>query len=204
MNDKNNIFEEFIRLSDFIELITKNTITINIVNKIKVEWEELFKLQLKEWGFNDIASNELFEWGNRGHNWDRLHSTEEEDKLSISECLLQFSGEIYYCSDRMSLDRLFRCHWLYNHAIIQFKNKNIPVYEYNGIIFTGNDCFESDKENISYQRLLCEDCAKKYKGNDLVEIEEDYWKNNNCSICRNKKSSYFMRFEDFSLVKRIK
>lgn len=37
--------------------------------------------------------------------------------LSKEEMLKEFKDDLYYCSDRMTFDRLFRCHWLYQQCI---------------------------------------------------------------------------------------
>ncbi len=37
--------------------------------------------------------------------------------FSIEGMLKEFKSELYYCSDRMTFDRLFRCHWLYRQSI---------------------------------------------------------------------------------------
>lgn len=78
------------------------------------DWELLFKQQLKLWGFNRVAQDSLFRWGRNGHNWDKLHQGKEEEGYTSDEWLKLFFDEVHYCSDRMNLDRLFRCHWLYN------------------------------------------------------------------------------------------
>lgn len=77
-------------------------------------WEGLFKEVLKNWGFDKNAQNTLFEWGNHGHNWTKLHENDSEKSMPANEVLESFFAEVDYCSDRMSMDRLFRCHWLYN------------------------------------------------------------------------------------------
>ena len=46
-------------------------------------------------------------------NWDRLHQTEEEKKLKAADWAEKLRWEVFYCSDRWSVDRLCRCHWLY-------------------------------------------------------------------------------------------
>jgi len=203
MTNKTDITNEYIKLYNYIDIDDKNKIHLDMIINIKSKWEEIFNLQLTRWGFNDISISELFEWGNGGHNWSKLHTTDEEEKQNTIKWLGNFASEIHYCYDRMSLDRLFRCHWLFNHAIIQFKRENKPLYWYNGIVFDGFDCFDPDKNNINQQRILCENCAKKYKGDDLVLIEDNYWKNSGCSLC-DGEAGYFMRFKDVELVKRIK
>lgn len=203
------IVDEFINFADHIRRIIEsdNKITIDLIIKIKNRWEELYKKQLFQWQFNKKAANDLFEWGENGHNWSKLHTTEEEDEKTYIDWLHDFLYELEYCCDRMSLDRLFRCHWLYNQAIHSYKRNNPPVYEYNGIKFTGSNPFKSNKENIATQRLLCKNCAKDYNnkdGNELVLIKNKYWRNCTCSICKKEQASYFMRFKDLRNVKRIR
>jgi hypothetical protein len=78
------------------------------------QWKDLFCRQLKQWGFNDKATDALFLWGTEGHNWNKLHPSDNDLQVPANEILGSFYGEVSYCSDRMSIDRLFRCHWLYN------------------------------------------------------------------------------------------
>lgn len=201
------IVDEFVDFANDIRKIIESNITIKSIIIIKNKWEQLYKKQLFQWEFNGKATNDLFEWGENGHNWSKLHTTDKEDEKFCINWLDDFLYELEYCSDRMSLDRLFRCHWLYNQAIYSYKRDNSPIYEYNGIIFTGSNPYKSDKENIGVQRLLCENCAKNYDskdGNELILIEDEYWKDRNCSICEKEKAHYFMKFKDIKNVKRIK
>jgi hypothetical protein len=46
-------------------------------------------------------------------NWERLHITDEERCLPPEYWLEELRSDVFYCSDRWSLDRLTRCHWLY-------------------------------------------------------------------------------------------
>ena len=43
--------------------------------------------------------------------WKRLWPTDEEKERTAGEWLREFAGDVFYCSDRWSLDRLARCHW---------------------------------------------------------------------------------------------
>ena len=52
-------------------------------------------------------------------NWEHLWCTEEEKKRTISEWCEYLRWEVFYCSDRMTWDRLLRTHWLWQN--IQFK-----------------------------------------------------------------------------------
>lgn len=52
----------------------------------------------------------LFDDLMQGH-WEHLHETETEKKEPISELCKTLQWEVFYCSDRMSWDRLCRIHW---------------------------------------------------------------------------------------------
>ena len=88
-------------------------------------WKSLYILQLMYWGFSKKSAEHLFEWGSYGHNWEKLHPTEEDSKKTIEEITNRFYGEVAYCSDRMWLDRLFRCHWLYNYKLLRDKDVQV-------------------------------------------------------------------------------
>lgn len=82
-------------------------------------WEPLFILQLQRWGFGLTGATAMFEWGESfGHNWNKLWPNEEEKKAAPEVVLNWFYSEVQYCSDRMSLDRILRCNWLY-HLYVQ-------------------------------------------------------------------------------------
>jgi hypothetical protein len=102
--------------------------TIKVFNT----WKEIFTGALEYWGFNDPAISSLFNWGcssltgYRGeHNWKKLHSTDEEILWSSEEKLQRFLSEVSYISDRITLDRLFRTHWLFN-----FWCSSVPELEF--------------------------------------------------------------------------
>lgn len=44
-------------------------------------------------------------------NWKHLWETDEEKKMTIAELCEQLKWDVFYCSDRMSWDRLCRIHW---------------------------------------------------------------------------------------------
>lgn len=44
-------------------------------------------------------------------NWNHLWETDEEKKMTIAELCEQLKWDVFYCSDRMSWDRLCRIHW---------------------------------------------------------------------------------------------
>lgn len=46
-------------------------------------------------------------------NWTHLWETDEEKMQTICELCKELQGEVFYCSDRMSWDRLLRIHWIW-------------------------------------------------------------------------------------------
>lgn len=74
------------------------------------EWRHHLSYYLKQWGWNKKAINHFYAWGENGFNNKLLHIETDLDK---------FYREVHYCSDRMSLDRLFRCHVMFRTLTIQ-------------------------------------------------------------------------------------
>lgn len=95
-----------------------------IYQHLVCEWQKVFNECLYAIGIKDKESaNTLFEWGKEGHNWRKLHLNEDEENWSTRDTMIHFVSELEYCSDRMSLDRLFRCHWLYNTMVAKYKKQ---------------------------------------------------------------------------------
>lgn len=44
-------------------------------------------------------------------NWERLWEREDEKQMTIADLCEDIKWEVFYCSDRMSWDRLCRIHW---------------------------------------------------------------------------------------------
>lgn len=80
--------------------------------KVSKLWRCAFSCVAKYLGFNKATRRILWEQLVQG-NWDRLHQTEEEARRTPEEWLDKLYWQVSYCSDRWSLDRLSRCHWLY-------------------------------------------------------------------------------------------
>ena len=45
--------------------------------------------------------------------WGYLWEAEEEERMTIAELCHELRGEVFYCSDRMSWDRLCSIHWIW-------------------------------------------------------------------------------------------
>ena len=103
-------------LSRKIDSLIKNQgfLKQNEVVEIRREWFRLTKEIFKSWGWDNTAITSMTRWGEGGHNWEKLHRGDKEE-----DYWGQFSSEIHYCSNRMSMDRWMRCHWLFNAAMSQ-------------------------------------------------------------------------------------
>ena len=104
-----------------VQEITESKKDYKVVSQL---WKEVFTSFLSYLRFNEYAIDSLFEWGDFGHNWKDLHK-ENTEYAGLSELQLftHFKGDLDYCSDRMSLDRLFRLHWLYKQSFIKAMSK---------------------------------------------------------------------------------
>lgn len=79
---------------------------------IEKYWYETFDSIAKYLGFNKKSRKIL--WGNLVvGNWKKLHKSYREKSFTPEDWLSQLMLEVYYCSDRWSLDYLSRCHWAY-------------------------------------------------------------------------------------------
>ena len=85
-------------------------------------WHAVFGCVLKSFGVPKKSRRLLWEELVKG-NWGRLHQTKSEFELSSSQWLGQLHDEVWYCSDRWSLDRLTRCHWLYRQYVAAIESE---------------------------------------------------------------------------------
>ena len=49
-------------------------------------------------------------------NWEHMWLTEKEEKKTIDEWADALWGEVFYCSDRWSWDRLIRTNWIFQRV----------------------------------------------------------------------------------------
>lgn len=75
-------------------------------------WRQVFNCVCRDFGFTRKQRKYLWENLVLG-NWGHLHQTEEESEKPTSRWLEELSWDVFYCSDRWSMDRLTRCHWTY-------------------------------------------------------------------------------------------
>ena len=94
----------------------------NLVNKFEFlkDWQEIVReypkmfdaICIYNFKLPNRIRNDLFDNLCKG-NWEHLWETEEEKKMTIAELCYELRGEVFYCSDRMSWDRLCRIHWIW-------------------------------------------------------------------------------------------
>lgn len=93
---------------------------LNDYNEIKEAWYKCFGYALQTFcpEYTDNVIKSLFE-GFVMQNWIAMHKANTE-YADYSEIKLQesFKWECSYIADRISYDRLFRCHWLYLRAFV--------------------------------------------------------------------------------------
>lgn len=85
--------------------------------EIKQLWKEFFDITLRDLGIKDQESIDVlfFKWDMQ--NWNAMHRENTEYKYAPrKELYNSFSGEADYIADRISLDRIFRTHWLYRQV----------------------------------------------------------------------------------------
>lgn len=75
-------------------------------------WRNVFNCVLRDLGFPKKTRDTMW-YGLANGNWERLHTTEEEDTYTPEKWLQELTGNVFYCSDRYTLDRLTRCHWTF-------------------------------------------------------------------------------------------
>ncbi len=82
-------------------------------------WKSVFFLVTKRMGFNKEGRRYL--WDNLVlGNWEHIHQNAIERTWKRDRWLNDFASDLWYCSDRMSLDRLTRLHWQYRQCLYEF------------------------------------------------------------------------------------
>lgn len=82
------------------------------VDTVKTSWHKIFNNVCLYLGINKRSANVL--WSDMCYgNWKHLHKTEEEVKKTESQWFDDFVNDMLYCSDRWSVDRLMRVHWMF-------------------------------------------------------------------------------------------
>jgi hypothetical protein len=95
--------------------------------KVEEHWHRVFCCVAKYLGFNKATRKILWEELVAG-NWKKLHTTDEECRRTPDEWLEKLESDVWYCSDRYTLDRLTRCHWLYRQYMQAVQKYGVTDY----------------------------------------------------------------------------
>lgn len=78
-------------------------------------WRVAFNRICSELGFDKRSTKILWTFIGVHDNWDHLHESNIERRMTASEWLDWFSSDLFYCSDRWSFDRMLRVQWTFRH-----------------------------------------------------------------------------------------
>ncbi|MBQ9069312.1 MAG: hypothetical protein IJ131_09725 [Eggerthellaceae bacterium] len=88
--------------------------------EVTERWRRVFEAVLIRERFTRHAIDYMWEHLAQG-NWEHMHQTDEEQGRSADDWLEAFEADVFYCSDRYTLDRLTRCHWLWRQWTWQLR-----------------------------------------------------------------------------------
>lgn len=82
------------------------------VKAISRDWHNIFNKVCGYLGIGKGSTKVL--WTNMCcGNWDHLHQTDSEKNNTSDDWFKKFCWDLFYCSDRWTVDRLMRVHWYY-------------------------------------------------------------------------------------------
>lgn len=90
-----------------------------------IKWEYFANKYMKEWKWNQKAREDFIKWGKYGFN-----NTLLRELTNIAS----FYSEVEYSSDRMSIDRLFRCNVKYHNIQTQNIKVTQPIVEIEDLL----------------------------------------------------------------------
>lgn len=77
---------------------------------VSSQWRAVFIKICGLFGINKRGAKVLFEDACLG-NWNHFHQTDKELSMTSDDWFRKFMDDVFYCSDRWSVDRLLRVHW---------------------------------------------------------------------------------------------
>ena len=60
-------------------------------------------------------------------NWQRMHETHIEANVDADVYAKELLGDVFYCSDRWSWDRVIRVQWLYQRIVERLRSKELGL-----------------------------------------------------------------------------
>lgn len=103
--------------SDCMDFFAKYEKRHDDAKAVTDDWHKVFISVCKHLGINKRSADVLFEQMCMG-NWEHLHQTDGEKVISVDDWFSRFLWDVFYCSDRWSIDRLMRCHWYFRQWLI--------------------------------------------------------------------------------------
>lgn len=102
--------------------------TKDVLKAIAKEYREVICPALCKYEFKLTRKQALWLCDTLGQgNWKKMWLTTEEERQSTEEICREFIGDIFYCSDRMSWDRLTRINWQYQRLLKRIREV-YPIY----------------------------------------------------------------------------
>lgn len=217
MSNRDNIIKSSYDFAKEVEQIIKTDFNMTFENEkktveyIAINWKKLFTQILNDqfkWELNSKGIDDLFKWecdnifnfNSNEYKLLELHKIEIKYK-SLKQLIKDFIDDMVYCSDRFSIDRLFRCHWKFTDMLNKFLSERIIKCNYNNkIIFYQKIYLQlfKDIENPTYI-TICKDCFKilklKLRKCDSIDKTSTY---ENCEICNfnNHDFKYIYKIKD--------
>lgn len=87
------------------------------IKSVTSGWHKTFVSVCRGLGINRHSANVLFR-GMCDGNWEHLHQTQDEQVKTSEDWFADLIGDVFYCSDRWSIDRLMRCHWYFRQWLM--------------------------------------------------------------------------------------
>ncbi len=106
----------------FAHKYTDQDKTEEVVKAILCEYRETICPALCKYNFKLSRKQALLLCDTLGQgNWEKMWLTPEEEAEPIDKICQSFIWDIFYCSDRMSWDRLTRINWQYQRLLQRMK-----------------------------------------------------------------------------------
>lgn len=84
---------------------------------VRDDYPSMMRVVLRhKFGMTKGAANEFIESACEG-NWAKIYETDVERSTDAEDYAEMICGDVFYCSDRWSWDRVLRIQWLYRRLV---------------------------------------------------------------------------------------
>lgn len=112
-------------INGFTRKYGEKEMTSAVVKEILTEYRESICPALCNYSFKLSRRHALNICDNLGQgNWEKMWLTDEEKAESIDKICRALLWDVYYCSDRMTWDRLTRINWQYQRLLHRMEYEN--------------------------------------------------------------------------------